>query len=102
MFNYGARNSSRLASYHRLDVSATLYGKEFKTKHDPDTGEEIQVKKKLKSNWAFSVYNLYSRSNPFFVYIDNEGDFFKGDFQIKVKQVSLFPIIPSLTWNFEF
>ncbi len=102
MFNYGARNSSRLAAYHRLDVSATRYGKEFKTKHDPETGEEIQVKKKMKSNWAFSVYNLYSRANPFFVYVDNEGDFFKGNFQIKVKQVSLFPIIPSVTWNFEF
>ena len=34
--------------------------------------------------------------------IDNDGDFLQGDFEISVKQVTLFPIIPSITWNFEF
>jgi hypothetical protein len=102
LFNYGARNSTRMAPYHRLDISATLYDKAYKTKKDPETGEEIQVKKKFRSNWAFSVYNVYSRMNPFFLYVDNDGDFLSGDFKISVKQVTLFPIIPSVTWNFEF
>lgn len=102
LFNYGARNSTRMAPYHRLDISATLYGKTYKTKTDETTGETIQVKKKYQSNWSFSIYNVYNRANPFFLYVDNDGDFLKGDFKITVKQVSLFPIIPSVTWNFEF
>lgn len=102
LFNYGARNSTRMAPYHRLDISVTWYDKAYKTKHDELTGEEIQVKRKFRSNWSFSVYNVYNRANPFFVYVDNDGDFLNGDFKITVKQVTLFPIIPSLTWNFEF
>lgn len=101
LFNYGNRNSTRMAPYHRLDLSATLYSKTHKTKTDID-GNEIRVKKKFKSNWAFSIYNVYNRANPFFMYVDNDGDFLAGDFQLTVKQVSLFPIIPSVTWNFEF
>tara|TARA_B110000285_G_scaffold156594_1_gene174743 strand:+ start:219 stop:2615 length:2397 start_codon:yes stop_codon:yes gene_type:complete len=102
LFNYGERNSTRMAPYHRLDISATWYGKEYKEKTDLETGETIQVKKKLKTNVAFSIYNVYNRSNPYFLYVDNDGDFLAGDFEIKVKQVTLFPIIPSVTWNFEF
>ncbi len=102
LFDYGARNSTRMAPYHRLDISATLYGKEYKTKIDDVSGESIQVKKKYKSNWSFSVYNVYNRANPYFLYVDSSGEFLKGDFKISVKQVTLFPIIPSVTWNFEF
>ena len=102
LFNYGARNSTRMAPYHRLDVSVTLHDKEFKEKLDPATGEMIQHKKRFRSNWVLSVYNCYNRANPYFLYVDNDGNFLDGDFQIKVKQVTLFPIIPSITWNFEF
>lgn len=102
LFNYGKRNSTRMAPYHRLDISATWYGKEYKDKVDIETGEVIQVKKKLRTNVAISVYNVYNRANPYFLYVDNDGDFLAGDFEIKVKQVTLFPIIPSVTWNFEF
>ena len=91
-----------MAPYHRLDLSATLYDKAYKTKIDETTGETIQVKKKFRSNWSFSCYNVYNRANPFFLYVDNDGDFLNGDFKISVKQVTLFPIIPSVTWNFEF
>lgn len=102
LFNYGARNSTRMAPYHRLDISATWYSKEFKERKDPETGEIFQVKKRFRSNWSFSVYNVYNRANPYFLYVDNDGDFLEGNFEISVKQVTLFPIIPSVTWNFEF
>ena len=102
LFQYGPRNSTRMAPYHRLDLSATRYGKAYKTKTDPATGQDIQVKKAYRSNWSFSVYNVYNRLNPFFLYVDNDGDFMSGNFSLSVKQVSLFPIIPSVTWNFEF
>jgi hypothetical protein len=73
--------------YHRLDLSVTLKGKETK---------------KFKSSWNLSVYNVYSRLNPYFLYIDTEGDPYEGSLTVKAKQVSLFPIIPSITWNFSF
>lgn len=101
LFNYGPRNSTRMAPYHRLDLSATWYSKAYKEQKNLETGETIKVKKKVRSNWAFSIYNVYNRANPYFLYVDNDGDFFSGNFDISIKQVTLFPIIPSVTWNFE-
>lgn len=101
LFHYGQRNSTRMAPYHRLDISATWYSKKFKEVKNPETGEITQKKKKLQHNVAFSIYNVYNRANPYFLYIDNDGDFLEGNFEISVKQVTLFPIIPSVTWNFE-
>lgn len=102
LFNYGLRNSTRMAPYHRLDLSATLYDRPTKKRTNPQTGETIEVKKKFRSNWNFSIYNVYNRANPYFLYIDNDGGLLTNDFKISVKQVTLFPIIPSATWNFEF
>jgi len=101
LFNYGARNSTRMAPYHRLDLSATWYDKPMKMVTD-ETGKQVEKVKRFRQNVSVSVYNVYSRANPYFLYIDNDGDLLKGDFKITVKQVSLFPIIPSITWNFEF
>ncbi len=88
---YGARNSYRLAPYHRMDFSAT---------YSPDKRDE----KPRAFDWDlnFSVYNLYNRRNPFFIYYDIEGDIFSSTLDISAKQVSLFPVIPSITWNFRF
>jgi len=102
LFNYGKRNSTRMSPYHRLDISATWYGKEYKDKIDIETGKVIQVKKKLRTNIAISIYNLYNRANPYFLYIDKDGKLLSGDLEMKVKQVTLLPIIPGVTWNFEF
>ena len=96
------------AEWHFVVLSSKLYGmykaemEEFKEKIDPASGQPIQIKKRFRSNWVLSVYNVYNRANLYFLYVDNDGNFFNGDFQIKVKQVTLFPIIPSITWNFEF
>jgi hypothetical protein len=85
-----------------LDLSATWYDKPTKTRIDKKTGEKIEVVKKFRQNVAFSIYNVYNRANPYFLYIDNNGSITSNDFKISVKQVSLFPILPSITWNFEF
>ncbi len=99
---YGPRNGNRMPDYHRADVSATFKGKEEKRKKDPVTGEDVVKKKKFRSDVNISVYNVYNRQNPYFIYFDNEGDIEQGDLKITAKQVSLFPILPSVTWNFKW
>ncbi|MES2892280.1 MAG: TonB-dependent receptor [Bacteroidota bacterium] len=86
---YSRINEYRLPSYHRLDFSAI---------NTPKKNEG----RKLKTEWVFSIYNIYSRKNPYFIYFDQTGSPFQGTLQVQGKQVSLFPIIPSITWNFKF
>ncbi len=99
---YGERNAFRLKPYHRGDVSVTYTGKQFKRVPDPETGEKKKVRKKMLSKWNLSVYNVYNRANPYFIYFNNEGSFEKGTLDVSARQVSLFPILPSLSWSFEF
>ena len=86
---YSKINEYRLPSYHRLDLSAILTPKK-------------NLRRKWKSEWVFSVYNAYSRKNPYFIYFDQTGSPFNGTLEIQAKQVSLFPIIPAITWNVKF
>lgn len=86
---YSSINKYRLAPYHRLDFSA-VYTPTPKKEH------------KYKGYWVFSIYNVYSRANPYFIYFDQEGSAAAGDLKVAAKQVSLFPIIPSVTWNVKF
>lgn len=83
---YSRINAYRMKAYHRLDLSAT-YTPKPKKQH------------KYTSNWVFSIYNLYSRLNPYFIYYDQEGSATSGTLRVTAKQVSLFPVIPSVTWN---
>lgn len=86
---YSLLNQYRMKAYHRLDFSATYTPVPKK-------------KRKISSQWVFSVYNLYSRLNPYFLYYDQEGSIAEGNLTITGKQVSLFPVLPSVTWNFKF
>ena len=91
---FTTKNGYRMDAYHRLDISATYTPKPHK---------------KYKSSWNFSIYNVYNRLNPYFIYLDIEdatldgsGSLENGGLTPKASQVSLFPIIPSITWNFKF
>lgn len=86
---YSRINQYRMKAYHRLDFSATYTPVPRK-------------KRKVSSSWVFSVYNLYSRMNPYFLYFDQEGSVISNDLRVTTKQVSLFPVLPSVTWNFKF
>lgn len=86
---FSSINQYRLAPYHRLDISATYTPRK-------------QDSRKYRTSWVFSIYNVYSRMNPFFIYFDQEGSAFNNTLNIKAKQVSIFPVIPSVTWNFRF
>lgn len=74
----------RMPAYHRADIS-------FNYTPKPDS-------KRFQSSWNFSVYNIYNRANPYFIYFDP--DIYTGT--IKARMVYLFPILPSVTWNFKF
>ena len=69
---------------------------------DKTTGETSIVKRRYRSSWTLAVYNVYNRANPYFYYFTTEGSTATGDLRPQAKQVSLFSILPSLTWNFEF
>ncbi|WP_319500677.1 TonB-dependent receptor [uncultured Draconibacterium sp.] len=89
---YGGRNSYRMPAYHRLDLSMNFH----------------KQKKRGVRTWTVGLYNAYSRQNPFFVYWDSktivvpspEGDYYKR--KPVLKQVSLFPLIPSVSYTFKF
>jgi len=85
-FIYQNRNNQRLGAYHRLDFSA------IRTKEGKLWG------KPFISEWVFGVYNLYSRQNPYFVYLKVDPVLDKPE----AIQVTLLPIIPSISYNFKF
>ncbi|MGB3778251.1 MAG: TonB-dependent receptor [Tunicatimonas sp.] len=71
------RNNYRMPAYHRLDVSYQ---------------RRKETKRLNHRTWIFSLYNAYNRLNPYFLY-ETDG---------KLKQYSLFPVIPSVTYRLEF
>jgi hypothetical protein len=90
---YGDRNTFRLPNYHRLDLGMVI---RFWHKW----GE---------SDLTISVYNAYDRRNTYILYLEPEyktvnqgGVNIQIPTRIAAKQISLFPILPSLTWNFKF
>ncbi|MEP6595405.1 MAG: TonB-dependent receptor, partial [Ginsengibacter sp.] len=85
-YDYSGRNNYRFRPYHRLDVSA-IYHKPKKI-----------FGKKYDSELVISIYNIYSRRNPYFIYLNK--DIVTG--QVQAKEVSLLPVIPSLSYNFKF
>ncbi|WP_050982230.1 TonB-dependent receptor [Mucilaginibacter paludis] len=83
-YYYGQRNGSRLPANSRLDVAATLDGRQHKSYH---------------SSWTFGVYNAYNRKNPYSVAFRDSDD---KPPHTEAVETSLFGIIPSITWNFQF
>jgi len=86
---YGTRNSYRMEAYHRGDLSLTYNPKKKKNK-------------RYESSWNLSIYNFYNHYNPYFIYFDTQGDLTSGSLTTSAKQVSIFPILPSITYNFKF
>jgi len=89
---YGARNSFRMPDYHRLDLSVTYQNHK----------KQKELNKRYRTSWNLSVYNVYNRKNPYFIYFDNDGDIQSGTLTTTAKQVSLFPILPSISLNIDF
>jgi hypothetical protein len=80
---YQKRNGFRMAAYHRLDVAAAF----------------TKVKKRYTRTWIISVYNVYNRRNPFYIYLGSQS---VSPYKPVFKQVSLFPLLPSISYQFKF
>lgn len=82
---YGQRNEQRLPAYHRIDISATLNPRKNKGR-------------KLKSEWVFSIYNLYNRRNAASIGFSRNGDTGVNE----AVRTSIFGLVPSATYNIKF
>ncbi|MEH6705293.1 MAG: TonB-dependent receptor [Galbibacter orientalis] len=83
--NYSLRNENRLPLYHHLDIAATYTPKPNK-------------KRGWQSYWVFSIYNVYNRKNAASIrFTTNEDTGFN-----EARRLSIFGIIPSVSYNFKF
>ncbi len=86
---FSHRNANRLPDYHRMDLSVTWYNKNFNADTD---------KRHWQSYWNFSIYNVYAHDNAFmmkFKYDENTE-------KISAYQVTLFKIVPAISYHFKF
>ena len=82
-YDYERLNNYRMRSYHRLDLSATY---------------KLKPKRVARSELVIGAYNMYSRRNPYYVFLDL-------DLNTKEplgKEVALLPIVPSISYNVWF
>jgi len=83
--NYGKRNAQRLPFYHRLDIAATLTPKKNSLR-------------KLQGSWVFGIYNIYNRRNAATISFKEDRE--TGNNQ--AYRLSIFGIVPSVTYNIQF
>ena len=82
---YGLRNENRLPTYHRLDISATLVPEKNKNRN-------------WYGEWVFGIYNVYSRKNAASISFRQNQDSGNNE----AVRLSIFGIVPSVTYNFKF
>lgn len=79
VLNYSQRNEYRIPDYHRLDLSLSI-------KENPKS------RRRVKSEWTFSIFNVYSRDNAYSITFDRYG---------KATKLSVLgSIFPSVSYNF--
>jgi len=81
---YTERNGYRMPDYHRLDIGLTWQRKKTE---------------KFESNWNFSVYNVYGRSNAYAINFQQDPN---DPAKMQAVQLSLFRFVPAITYNFKF
>ena len=83
--NYGLRNEYRLPMYHRLDISAIYTPK-------PDS------LKSWHGEWVFGIYNIYNRRNAASINFQENRETGVNE----AVRLSIFGIVPSVSYNFKF
>ncbi len=85
-YDYVEKNGYQMKAFNRMDV-----GIKYKVDRKKRTGE-----------WRFDIYNVYSRRNPYFVYLGIDRDRDSNASKYYAFQVSILPMIPSVSYNFKF
>ena len=83
--SFDDRNSNNLPAFHHLDISAI---------YNPNP----TATKRWKGEWVFGIYNLYNRKNAASISF-RESDYIGQNESVKM---SIFGIVPSVTYNFKF
>ncbi len=83
---YAGRNNYQLAPVHRLDINLIISLKA----------------KRGKPDVTLSLYNAYSRRNPFYIQFREVDDKEGYITAIQPTVVSLFPLLPGITYNIKF
>lgn len=88
---YSGRNQQRYPDYHRMDLSLNW---------DNKTGTIHRWNnRKFESSWNLSIYNVYNRHNAWAINFEQEND---RPNVIYAEKTYLFPILPTVTFNFKF
>ncbi len=82
---YNDRNQDNLPSYHRMDLSASMKPRK-------------NAKRKWQAEWVFSIYNVYNRRNAASINFRQNRDTGVNE----AVRLSIFGIVPAVTYNFKF
>ena len=88
--HYEGRNNYRMPVYHRMDLAANFHRQFKTTKHGYKPHRTINV----------SVYNVYNRQNPYMIYQSSAVGY--NGYPTSLRQLSLFPILPSVAYTIYF
>ena len=86
---YENRNNFRLNPTHRLDLSFNWHRK---------------LSERVNRTLNLSIYNAYNNRNPFLVYVYTDS-YYRGDEWVEertLRQLTLFPILPTLSYSISF
>ncbi len=86
IFDYSGKNGFRMPDYSRLDLGLRY------TKEGP----------KVKQGVHIDIFNALNRRNPFYLYLATEYDTRANANRIVGRQLSLLPMIPTVTYVFDF
>lgn len=95
LLHVSSRNNYRMPNYHRADISANFH-RTFTTRHTLANGQPRKIRRTIN----VSVYNLYNKANPYLTYTSNQHS--SLGYSRALVQLSIFPILPSVSYTCYF
>ena len=86
----GEKNAFRMSDTHRLDLNISF----------------TKQKRLWERQWTFGVYNAYNNKNPYYMIVSNDYNYDPvtgtSTTTRKFKEISILPIIPSVSYGIKF
>lgn len=86
LIDYGAMNAYRTKSVHRLDLNVQFHRR----------------RRRFERYWELGVYNAYNRQNPFYYSVETIENPASNTLKYSLRSRPLFPIVPSVSYNFKW